>query len=55
MSGSPIIDAGGHAVGGVALSTGDDSINPRLMAALPGWFLQELAAAKSDCEDDQPS
>jgi hypothetical protein len=38
MSGSPILDADGDAIG--AVSTGDGSYpNPRLLGALPGWFL----------------
>ena len=38
MSGSPILDADGDAIG--AVSTGDGSIpDPRLLGALPGWFL----------------
>jgi hypothetical protein len=38
MSGSPILDADGDAIG--AVSTGEGIFpNPRLLGALPGWFL----------------
>jgi hypothetical protein len=39
MSGSPIIDANGSAVGIVCTSSGP---NPHLAAHLPGWLLHEL-------------
>jgi hypothetical protein len=35
MSGSPILDADGDAIGAVSTGAG----NPRLLDALPGWFL----------------
>jgi hypothetical protein len=41
MSGSPILDADGDAIG--AVSTGKGPFpNPRLLGALPGWFLAQV-------------
>jgi hypothetical protein len=40
MSGSPIIDATGAAIG--LISTGDGDMNPSLMDCLPPWLLRKL-------------
>jgi hypothetical protein len=40
MSGSPIIDANGGAIGPV--STGDGDTNPSLIDCLPSWLLRRL-------------
>jgi len=46
MSGSPILDADGDAIG--AVSTGDGIFpNPRLLGALPGWFLAKAVKGGS--------
>ena len=53
MSGSPILDASGSAVGVVSCSSGSDAPdsqteggpNPRLAYHLPGWLLREFGCA----------
>jgi len=40
MSGSPIIDANGAAIG--LISTGDGDMNPSLTDCLPPWLLRKL-------------
>jgi hypothetical protein len=44
MSGSPIIDANGAAIGLISTSGGDLSLNPSLMDCLPPWLLRKLDA-----------
>jgi hypothetical protein len=43
MSGSPIIDAEGRAVGVVCLGGAAENLAPNLAADLPGWLLRGLA------------
>jgi hypothetical protein len=45
MSGSPIIDANGAAIGLISTSGGDLSLNPSLMDCLPPWLLRKLDVA----------
>jgi hypothetical protein len=46
MSGSPIIDANGAAIGLISMGDGGDdygkSVNPSLMDSLPPWLLRKL-------------
>jgi hypothetical protein len=42
MSGSPIIDAKGAAIGLVSTSGANGSVNPSLMDCLPPWLLRKL-------------
>jgi hypothetical protein len=46
MSGSPIVDENGKAVGLVSLGGGLGSKNPCLAGALPGWLLRQLKLPK---------
>jgi hypothetical protein len=44
MSGSPIVDANGAAIGLVSTGDGDMNPNPSLMDCLPPWLLRKLDA-----------
>jgi hypothetical protein len=45
MSGSPIIDVNGAAIGLISTSGGELSWNPSLMDCLPPWLLRKLDSA----------
>jgi hypothetical protein len=51
MSGSPIIDANGSAIGLISMGDGGDdygnSVNPSLMDCLPPWLLRKLDTAST--------
>jgi hypothetical protein len=51
MSGSPIIDANGAAIGLISMGNGGDdyghSVNPSLMDCLPPWLLRKLDTAST--------
>jgi hypothetical protein len=58
MSGSPVLDAGGAAIGVVSRSSGDRNLglhhqgmSPRLIAHLPGWLVVSLGASKAFADE----
>lgn len=61
MSGSPILDADGGAIGVLCASAGTGNVahteggpNPRLSESLPGWLLRQLAEADATkIKDDE--